>query len=198
MEVEMRILLILIITFSVVLSYTFLTENAISEQSQREYIGLKKCKMCHNADKSGAQFKQWQSTKHSKAFETLASAQAKEIAAKLGISDPQKDEKCLKCHVTAFGIDAKYVSKDIKYEDGVSCEACHGAGGEYWKKQTMEQLSKGEIEPVTVGLIIPDENLCKTCHNSESPTFQEFNFEEMIKQISHPLPAEYKTEKGYK
>ncbi len=194
----MRKISVIILALVFVLGYTLSTEDAISEQTQREYVGLKKCKMCHNNDKSGAQFKQWSQTKHAKSFETLGTSEAKEIAKKMGIEDPQKDGKCLKCHVTAYGVDTKFLGKDFKYEDGVTCESCHGAGGDYWKKSTMEQLSKGEIEPTSVGLVIPDENLCKTCHNQESPTYKEFKFDEMYQKISHPIPDDYKKSKGYK
>jgi hypothetical protein len=154
--------------------------------------------MCHNNPKSGAQFKQWETTKHAKAFETLGTAEAKEIGAKMGIADPQKDDKCLKCHVTGHGVDAKLLDKNYAMTDGVSCESCHGAGADYWTKKVMEDISKGTVDGATVGLINPTEEMCKTCHNEESPTFSGFNYEEMSKKISHPMPAEYKAEKGYK
>jgi hypothetical protein len=61
----------------------------------------------------------------------------------------------------------------------------------------MVALTTGEIEPASVGLVIPDEKTCKTCHNEESPTFAGFEYEEMVKKIAHPIPdakkAEYKT-----
>ena len=42
---------------------------------------------------------------------------------------------------------------------------------------------------MTKGLIIPDEALCKTCHNEKSPTFKGFNYAEMNAKIAHPNPA---------
>jgi hypothetical protein len=42
---------------------------------------------------------------------------------------------------------------------------------------------------LTKGLIVPDEELCKTCHNSESPTFKGFNYEEYLAEIAHPDPT---------
>lgn len=38
------------------------------------------------------------------------------------------------------------------------------------------------------GLLIPDEETCKACHNENSPTFQGFDFEEDWKKIEHHTP----------
>jgi hypothetical protein len=38
-------------------------------------------------------------------------------------------------------------------------------------------------------MIVPDEKLCKTCHNAESPHFKGFNYAEYSKKIAHPNPA---------
>jgi hypothetical protein len=35
------------------------------------------------------------------------------------------------------------------------------------------------------GLIMPTEKECKTCHNTESPTYKEFKFAEAWKVIDH-------------
>ena len=39
------------------------------------------------------------------------------------------------------------------------------------------------------GLILPTEEVCKTCHNEESPTFEAFNFAEMSAKIAHDDPT---------
>jgi hypothetical protein len=39
------------------------------------------------------------------------------------------------------------------------------------------------------GLILPTEEVCKTCHNEESPTYRPFNYEEKVKVIAHPDPT---------
>lgn len=193
-----KMISIAILAVAVVFSFSYFANNATSEESQKMFTGTKKCKMCHNNPKSGAQFKQWEGSKHAKAFEVLGSPAAKEIGLKMGIADPQKDDKCLKCHVTGYGVDAKFLDKGYLMTDGVSCESCHGAGADYWTKKVMEDAAKGAIDGATVGLVTPTEAVCKTCHNAESPTFKEFKFDDMFKLVSHPIPAEYKTEKGYK
>ena len=48
--------------------------------AEREYVGSDSCKMCHKKDKTGNQYGVWSESKHAKAYETLASDKAKEIA----------------------------------------------------------------------------------------------------------------------
>ena len=45
---------------------------------------------------------------------------------------------------------------------------------------------------VAAGLVVPDEKLCKQCHNAESPTSKPFNYQEMLKKVAHPNPAKTK------
>ena len=123
-----------------------------------------------------------------KAFETLASDEAKEIAKGKGIDNPQTADECLQCHVTAFPVMADLANQKITMEEGVSCESCHGAGGDYYKKATMEAIAAGEEDGAKLGLVTPDEAVCTQCHNDKSPTFKAFDFEEMSKKIAHPRP----------
>jgi hypothetical protein len=136
-----------------------------------DFIGAKKCKMCHNKPATGEQYKKWSEGPHAKAMESLKGD---------GASDP----KCLKCHSTAATANPDLIA-GLTVEEGVSCESCHGAGGSYFKNPIMKDREKA----LANGLIIPDEELCKTCHNSESPTFKGFDYAEYSKQIAHPNPA---------
>lgn len=153
-----------------------------------KYVGVKKCKVCHKQEKYGNQYSRWLESKHSKAYETLASEEAKKIAKEKGIEDPQKNGDCLKCHVTAFNVSQDLKMETFTLEEGVSCEACHGPGSEYKKLNVMKKLTAGEIEPASVGLQEPNEENCKGCHNEESPTYKEFDFEKFKAEIDHPLP----------
>lgn len=157
-------------------------------QDQRTFIGVARCKMCHRKPDTGDQFGVWESSAHAKAYETLASDEAKAIGAKKGIENPQTADECLKCHVTGHGVAAEFLGPKYDIADGVGCESCHGPGGDYYKKATMEGVFKGEIEPASVGLVVPTEETCTGCHNEESPTFKSFNFDEMVKKIAHPVP----------
>jgi hypothetical protein len=59
---------------------------------------------------------------------------------------------------------------------------------------TMKSVIKGEIEPASVGLVMPNKDLCVKCHNDGSPTFKGFEFEKMAAKIAHPIPAERKAQ----
>ena len=92
--------------------------------------------------------------------------------------------------------------KKFKMEDGVHCESCHGAGGKYWKKKIMKKIAKegGPLKSETakkLGLIQPDEKLCRTCHAPQveiagvtykNPTYKDFDFIERAKDIAHLRP----------
>jgi hypothetical protein len=149
-----------------------------------KFVGAEKCKMCHNSPAKGAQFTKWTETKHSKAYAALASEEAKKIAQAKGIADPQKAAECLKCHVTGHGAPADQLTEKYKVEEGVSCESCHGAGGDYWQMAVMKDAAKA----AAAGMVTPTEATCKGCHNSESPTFKSFDYASMKAAIAHPNP----------
>lgn len=162
----------------------------LAAQSKFKYVGAKACMPCHLTPKSGAAYKVWQGTAHAKAFATLATPAAKEIAQKKGIADPQKDAKCMKCHDTAFGVAAAQLAPSFKPGEGVGCEVCHGPGSEFKTMQIMKDIKAGKVKGETLGLMKPDEKFCVTCHNAESPSFKEFNFAEAVKKIAHPTPKQ--------
>ncbi|MGH7495281.1 MAG: multiheme c-type cytochrome [bacterium] len=163
---------------------------ALLAQSKAKYVGANTCKPCHLAPKTGAAFTIWQKSLHAKAFATLATPAALEIAKQKGIADPQKDAACLKCHDTAAGVAAAQLASTFKPGQGVGCESCHGAGSEYKGMQVMKDIDTGKIKGETVGLVKGDEKLCLTCHNSESPNFKGFNFAEYSKKIAHTTPKQ--------
>jgi len=159
---------------------------AYATEGGYKFIGAAGCKMCHKSEKSGAQYPKWLEGPHSKAYEVLASDEAKAAAVAAGIEgNPQEADACLKCHVTGHGAPAEMFGKKYAVTDGVGCESCHGAGSGYKGKKVM----KDHAASLAAGLIMPTEAQCRSCHNEESPTFEEFNFEEAVKTIAHPTPA---------
>lgn len=164
--------------------------------ADRVYEGVDRCRTCHRKEEDGGQYGIWQEGPHSKAYEALASDEAKAFAAERGIDNPQTSNECLQCHVTGYDAAPELLGDKYKITDGVGCESCHGPGGDYYKKNTMISITKGEIDGASVGLVKPDEQVCVGCHNEKSPSYKEFNFEEFSKKIAHPVPeakmAEYK------
>ena len=112
-------------------------QAAPAEKGKPNYVGVAKCQACHKTEKSGNQYGKWLDSKHAKAWATLASPEAKEVARKKGIDDPQKSDKCVKCHIATHGVEAKFIDTLTK-EEGVSCEACHGPGSEYKALKVMK------------------------------------------------------------
>ncbi len=175
-----------------------------------DYVGVKKCKMCHNKDKIGAQYKIWSETAHANAFETLKSDKAAEVIKERGIkTNAWETPECVKCHTTGYnngGYDIKddafwnpadddkagaKAVKLMKNLQSVTCEACHGPGSKYKSMKTMKALYAGDIKPEDVGLVIPDEKTCTGCHNEESPFYKAFNYDEFLAKIVHHIPEDY-------
>ncbi len=165
--------------------------TAQEKEIEHKYVGSAKCKTCHKSEAKGAQYTKWTESKHSKAFEVLASEEAVAVGKKLGIDNPQTSDKCLVCHVTAFSAPAEAKAESFDQTEGVGCEACHGAGSDYKKIKIM----KDRETAVAAGLIISDEKLCVDCHNEKSPTYKEFDFEEASKVIAHLNPKKQKKQK---
>jgi hypothetical protein len=139
--------------------------------AQNKYIGAAKCKMCHNKEEKGEQYNKWAAGPHAKAMASLKGADA-------------TNPKCLKCHSTAASVDQSLVG-GITVAEGVSCETCHGPGSGYKVATTMKDKAKS----IAAGMIVPDEKLCRKCHNKESPNYKEFNYAEYSKKVSHKDPS---------
>jgi hypothetical protein len=164
--------------------------GAADDEAPYAFVGVSKCKSCHNEKAKGAQYDVWRKSPHARAWETLASPAALVIAEELELgAPPQEAPQCLTCHVTGHGEPANRTGK-LKPEDGVGCESCHGAGGGYYRKKEMAAIFRGELMPETVGLVFPNEIVCRHCHNDRSPTFQGFDFDDAVGRIAHPHPPE--------
>lgn len=160
-------------------------------------ISLSKCVMCHKKPEVGEQYAKWQATGHAKAFELLASDEAKAVGAKLGIADPQTSGKCLKCHSTAYFFTETKQTEEIDVANGVTCQSCHGPGADYKKKEIMQDLQLS----IANGMIHPaKEKACTKCHNDSNPTWKPdryqtaagpsgFDVEQAFEKIKHPKPA---------
>lgn len=177
------------LSFYYLLAIFLLPATSILSQSGNTYVGVETCGMCHKTERQGNQLSIWQNSAHAKAFETLKTDTANQIALEKGFKEPAaKTWECLKCHVTGYNLDATMLGKKFKVEDGVQCETCHGAGSAYKDMKVMKD-KKLSIEK---GLIVHDklEEFCISCHNNESPTFVEMNFNEAWNKIKHDIPKE--------
>ncbi|HEX5054791.1 MAG TPA: cytochrome c family protein [Planctomycetota bacterium] len=161
------------------------------------YIGAAMCKSCHEGAAKGDQYEHWSKTEHAKAYENLGTDKAKEVGKKHGVDDPQKSEKCLECHVTAYGLDKKEIKGSFKMELGVQCESCHGPGEEHQKKRFAEAMKKDAApSPITAEEIHAERsmNTCGKCHNEKSPTYKPFCLKERMEKIEHLDPRKKRTD----
>ena len=161
----------------------FLAANVLTAQDFA-YIGAAKCKMCHNTEKSGFQYKIWSESLHAKAMESLKSDKSMEYAKANGIKDPSTDKACIGCHSTAASVSEDAI-ETLTMAEGVSCESCHGPGSAYKAMNVM----KDQKLALTKGLILPTKEVCVKCHNEKNPFHKPFDYEAAKKKIAHPKPA---------
>ncbi len=204
---ERRNLWIRAFSLGALLSFLALTfsfrpvESAVPGTNARpadaKYIGVKKCRACHSNAETGDQYGVWSKMSHAKAFDALASEEAKAIAKERGIADPQKAGECLKCHTTAYGVDEKLLGRRFDGK-GVQCEACHGPGEAHQKARMKAAMEGGEPKyegvPATEIDANPPNETCAKCHNPESPTFKPFCFYEGRAKIQHLNPLKKRTD----
>ena len=160
-----------IVTKALIVLGVFLFIGNISVAQQFKYIGAMKCKMCHNKPDKGAQYDTWLAGPHANAMKSLKGEDA-------------ENPECLRCHSTYHVID-KSLRMSIKADEGVSCEACHGPGSMYKSMSIMKDREKA----IAKGLLVPTEEMCRKCHNEESPDFKGFNYKEYLAKIAHDDPT---------
>lgn len=153
-----------------------------------KYVGIKSCAgACHKGDSKGRQLEIWQDSKHSQAFLTLQTPEADKIALDKGFTTPAAETPlCIKCHVLGKDINPEELDETFDKTQGVQCETCHGPGSEYKKLSIM----KDKEQAIANGLVVNqnEAEFCMTCHNSDSPTFKSFNYEEYWAKIKHSDP----------
>lgn len=141
--------------------------HAASPQGPEYEGGRSGCRRCHLRE-----YRDWEDTPHASALETLP-------------ADERSNPECLQCHTTGYGEESGFQSVEATPElANVTCEACHGPGSIYKDREMM----KDREASITHGLVIPDEETCRGCHNAESPTFPgSFDYEEMKEKGVHEI-----------
>jgi hypothetical protein len=136
----------------------------------------------------------WAETRMAKSFDALRPgvyAREKEMVGLDPDADYTHDEACLPCHTTGYGMVGGFKSIEETPEmAGVTCEACHGAGGQY--VETVMDADKPTFETNTAreaGLVYPPTaRVCITCHNEGSPFIDmdyEFDYSERVARGTH-------------
>jgi hypothetical protein len=144
-------------------------ESGGQEKTRYIFVGAEACaSKCHNNDTMGFQYNNWRLSAHSESWKSLKSEKALAYAEKVGAGEkPWENIACLKCHITAAGVDTSSLAPTYRKEDGVTCEACH----------------KREFNPKTY---LPAEADCLACHNDSVHSVSSFDFAGSCRKISHP------------
>lgn len=159
-----------------------------------KYLGAAGCAQCHAGSQMGFQFSKWRASRHANAYASLATPRAREIAAEMHLqSDPRSSTECLKCHSTLHHRPAGGVEEGGFVQEGVSCEACHGAGSEY----ASEAVMRNRDAALSAGLISVSSETCAGCH--ENAHGKPFDCAAALAAIAHPTVApEIEVEPRYK
>ncbi len=103
--------------------------------------------------------------KHARSYLILANERSGRIAQSLGIGDPAKEKICLDCH--AHNAPVARRGERFNFEDGVSCEACHGPAGR-WLAVHVEEHATHEKNLASGLYPLADPaaraRLCLSCH----------------------------------
>jgi hypothetical protein len=160
-----------------------------SHKATGEYVGPKECAKCHLGQAAS-----WNKTRMAKTFDVLRPGEKVKEKEMVGL-DPQEDytldEGCLPCHTTGYGRVGGFVSiEETPDMAGVTCEACHGAGGMYVDNfmdtqgptfRTSNARSQGLVYP-------PTARVCRGCHNEDSPFVDmnyQFDYSKMVAKGTH-------------
>jgi cytochrome c peroxidase len=157
-----------------------------------KFIGSERCKACHSVNFRGNQFGIWKESAHSASMKILSGDKARDYAKKKGLPEPLKNDACLKCHSSGYGMELKYFETSFDMSEGIQCEECHKPGNEYSKYQNMISYDKFKSNGGEKGNLKD----CYRCHSYDVKNdklfkcpFQNknFNFESAFKLIKHSI-----------
>jgi hypothetical protein len=128
----------------------------LPSETEARHLGVRECAgaPCHGAQQpqpgrvAQDEHTRWfREDRHARAYRTLLSERSREIARNLSLENPpHQDAQCLGCHAD----DPRSRGPELRSEDGVGCEACHG-GSERWLK-THTGPRRKHVENVADGL----------------------------------------------
>jgi hypothetical protein len=177
----------------VLLAVLFAAPGTLRAQAQKQpvYVGARACAKCHEGKAAGNQYSRWLLSAHSKAWASLATPEAKQMARLSGIPDePQSAPICLGCHATAADSEKWERDAGFHVEDGVQCEKCHGPGSEYMDEAVMrdpEAAHKAGLRKFT-------KRDCAVCHYVKGSHVAvhrkpQLDIDEAMKALAHPAPT---------
>ena len=154
------------------------------------HVGAQACGQCHDGALMGHQYSKWRLSGHARAYASLSLPESREIIKLSGLTEePHKSRMCLGCHATAAEAEQWEKGEGFHLEDGLQCEACHGAGSEY----APEEIMKDRMQAMAHGLKMPTRDDCMLCHRAKGShdavlKKKPFDLEMAWQAIAHPKP----------
>ncbi|MCA9263473.1 MAG: hypothetical protein KDA60_06470 [Planctomycetales bacterium] len=120
-----------------------------------KYTGLTKCAACHFQ-----QYRDWQTTPHGNAFNILPAKY-------------RNNAECLSCHTSKTGDMTPGDTVAMPHASGVSCESCHGPGGDHANYALSfvgrnQVFSEDELEALRSKIQRLALDQCIKCHTSKA------------------------------
>ena len=149
------------------------------------FTGAQSCasSSCHGGGTGRNEFLVYQKKdRHVFAAGILGKGTSLKIAEALGLGEPTKAAQCTVCHSPMEAVAATRLAPEMKQtpDRGVSCEACHGAAGEWLRFHTRKDATYQQILATGLRDLIDvggRANACVACH---------LNLDEKIRQAGHP------------
>lgn len=151
-----------------------------ADAESNKYMGVASCSSsnCHGAvsprNSSNVlqnEYVTWhKQDKHSQSYTNLLNADSKKIAQNLGIAAAEKEDLCLSCHSTYNGLNPipnNQKSEKFTYEDGISCERCHGAASNWLSSHSASKTTHQDNLKNGLNDLVNLEKraqLCSQCH----------------------------------
>ncbi len=157
----MKYITYLIFIGFVVVLLLFLKNALEPTEEPASITGSQKCGECHSLKINGNQQVVWENSKHAQAYSSLLTQRATDFAAKNGLEQPANNKLCLKCHSTLNHLEGFPKLTTYKFDEGVGCESCHGAGSNYSPAKVMTDNYLFRHNGGKRG----DEKTCLECHS---------------------------------
>jgi hypothetical protein len=146
--------------------------NAAALQTD-QFIGAAGCKSssCHGgAGEKRSQYLTWvKQDFHSRAYAVLVNARSARMAETLGLPAAQTSARCTVCHSPLQSVAPSRLTNTAQTDEGVSCENCHGAAGQWLRGHTRKDWTYA----TRVGAAMRDlrsfyvrANTCVACHQN--------------------------------
>lgn len=164
--------------------------DATAPLAVHQFTGSQSCasSSCHGGGTRNEFLTYSRKDRHVFAAGILGKGTSLKIAEALGIGDPTKAAQCTVCHSPMEAVPASRLAVRLQPapdqkpvpDRGVSCEACHGAAGEWLLFHTRKDVNYQQILGTGLRDLIDINgraNVCVACH---------LNIDEPIRQAGHP------------